>query len=99
MRLFQKGVATTFDDQDLGDVALLALSRQLWFRVWCCLSFGLAASELVLVAYADRTLTAQKAVLAVSSAFSLLGYFATVLAMPVSSTQTWRECNMYSLEC
>ena len=78
----EKGTAATFDVEDPGDIALLALSGYLWFRCFIAVSFFLAVAETVLVGWGPQTLAAQKVLLAVSSFLFIIGYLATVVAMP-----------------
>ena len=78
----ERDAAATFDVDDPGDGALLALSEHCWFPYFIALSFSLALAETILVGWGPDTLEAQKVVLAASSLLFVIGYLATLKAMP-----------------
>jgi len=82
----KEGVAATFEEDSPGDIALLTLAKTRWFKLFLVVSVALAMSEPFLVAFPDSTNTAQKIVLAISSLFFILGYFATMWVMPEESS-------------
>jgi len=103
-----EGVATTFEEDSPGDVALLKLARQVWFKLWLLLSLALSLSEPILIAWGTETDLIQKIVLAVSSGLFIIGYIATMIAMPAGMSvpkrfwhallpEVWIEIFSYAL--
>jgi len=80
-----EGVASTFEEDSKGDLALLSLAKRTWFKVFLVVSIALSLSEPFLVALPDKTYTAQKIVLAASTVLFLFGYGATMAAMTSGS--------------
>jgi len=80
------GVAATFEEDSNGDIALLWLAKHWWFKIFLVISISLSFVEPFLVAFPDATYpVAQITVLAVSTLFFVIGYIATMLAMPSGS--------------
>jgi len=77
----KEGVASTFNEDSPGDVALLELSQRHWFKGYLIFSFLLSLSEPFLVA-SPGTIIVQKIILAASSALFLFGYIAMMVSMP-----------------
>jgi len=95
-QIFEKrgeGVAATFEEDEPGDVALLKLARQIWFKIWLLLSLGLSLSEPILIAWGSETDFIQKIVLAASSGLFIIGYIAVMIAMPAGMSLPRRFWN------
>jgi len=81
----KEGIAATFDETEVGDVALLSLASRWWFKIYLFISIVLALLEPILVAFPDDTYYIQVIVLAASSILFLFGYGATMAAMTEGS--------------
>jgi len=81
----QEGVAATFEEDSIGDMALLELANHHWFKIFIILSIALSITETVLIAF-PSTLTAQRIILGVSTLLFLVGYIATIVVMPNGTT-------------
>jgi len=81
-------VASTFEEDDNGDLALLKLAKQTWFKIFLIISIALAFVEPFLVAFPAVTYNAQVIVLALSTLLFVIGYIAIMVNIPEGSVFT-----------